>query len=236
MVCPGRNGRIDTGIDLVAREAGTGALVAIQCKFYSPDAVLQWGHVSTFVAMLSQAEFSSGLIVSTAGAESSNLHSNLDLNSKPINLWRVEDLEGSLVDWSQFDIDRPMVLNLAEPKELRPHQDAAIADVVAGFESNERGQLVMACGTGKTFTSLRLAERLVGRGGSVLFLVPSINLLSRSVKAWANDASTSLAKFAVCSDIRAGQRRDDEDMNANDLSFPTSTDPTALVDAVGARE
>jgi predicted helicase len=88
----------------VAREAGTGEIVAVQRKFYSPDAVLSWHHVSTLVAMLSQAEFASALFVSTAGAESSNLHSNLDLNSKPIDLWWVEDFEESLVDWDQFDM------------------------------------------------------------------------------------------------------------------------------------
>ena len=68
------------GIDLVAREAGTGDLVAIQCKFYSPSATLSWGHVSTFIAMLGRAEFGSGLIVSTAGSESPNLYKNLDLH------------------------------------------------------------------------------------------------------------------------------------------------------------
>jgi predicted helicase len=88
----------------------------------------------------------------------------------------------------------------------------------------------MACGTGKTLTSLRLAEQVVGAGGSVLFLVPSINLLSQSVKAWANDATVPLATFAVCSDAHAGaRRRQDEDMSANDLSVPASTNTDSVV-------
>lgn len=232
---PGRGNRMDTGIDLVAREAGSGRLVAIQCKFYSPDATLSWAHVATFSGMLSQPEFAEGMIVSTAGAESSNVHSNLERHAKRVLIWRVDDFEDSRVDWDQFRIDAPGRLVLRDPKTLRPHQERAITDIVAGFEAHDRGQLVMACGTGKTFTSLRLAEQMAGPGGRVLFLVPSINLLSQAVLAWANDAVVPLASFAVCSDVKAGVRKDDEDMSVNDLAFPASTDATALVEQVMAR-
>jgi predicted helicase len=232
---PGRQGRADSGIDLVAQERGTGHLVAIQCKFYSPDATLSWTQVSTFVALASRDEFRYGIIVSTAGAESANLTANLEQHHKPIRLWRVQDFEESAVDWDQFNIERPTQLNVFDAKELRDHQKAAIEDVVAGLADHDRGQLVMACGTGKTFTSLRLSERTVGAGGTVLFLVPSINLLSQSVKAWAADAEVPLATFAVCSDVRAGQRTKNEDLSPNDLSFPASTNAPALMEAVAAR-
>lgn len=232
---PGRGSRGDTGIDLVARERGTGDLVAIQCKFYSPDATLSWSHVSTFSGMLGQPDFSSGLIVSTAGAESANVHRNLDLLGKPVTVWRVDDFEESRVDWDQFRIDRPTALLLRDRKEPFAHQVSAIEDVRKGFAAHDRGQLIMACGTGKTFTSLRLAEEMVGVGGSVLFLVPSINLLSQSVLAWAHDAAVPLSTFAVCSDTKAGQRGRDEDMSANDLAFPASTDAAALAAELEAR-
>ena len=232
---PGKDERGDTGIDLVAREAGSGDLVAIQCKFYAPTATLAWPRVSTFVGMLGQPEFASGMIVSTAGAESANVHSNIERHAKPVRIWRVDDFEGSGVDWDQFRIDRPTQLALRPPKQLYAHQEQAIADVTAGFGDFDRGQMIMACGTGKTFTSLRLAERLVGAGGSVLFMVPSINLLSQSVREWANDAAVPLATFAVCSDIHAGKRTRDEDMRVNDLAFPASTSPDELVARVAAR-
>ena len=233
---PGKDERGDTGIDLVAREAGSGDLVAIQCKFYAPTATLAWPRVSTFVGMLGQPEFASGMIVSTAGAESANVHSNIERHAKPVRIWRVDDFEGSGVDWDQFRIDRPTQLALRPPKQLYAHQEQAIADVTAGFGDFDRGQMIMACGTGKTFTSLRLAERLVGAGGSVLFMVPSINLLSQSVREWANDAAIPLATFAVCSDIHAGKRIRDEDMSVNDLAFPASTSPDELVARVTARD
>jgi predicted helicase len=232
---PGREGASDSGIDLVAQERGTDNLVAIQCKFYAPTATLSWTNVSTFVGMLGQPEFASGMIVSTAGSESSKVEVNLDKHAKDTTIWRVDDFERSAIDWDQFTLSSPSQLRIRPPLTLRPHQEAAVADVTDGFKSAERGQLIMACGTGKTLTSLRLAEQVVGAGGRVLFLVPSINLLSQTVKAWANDATVPLATFAVCSDTHAGRRRQDEDMSPNDLSVPASTDTDALMEAIEAR-
>nr|WP_289011787.1 type ISP restriction/modification enzyme [uncultured Candidatus Microthrix sp.] len=233
---PGRESEADAGVDLVAREKGTDDLVAIQCKFYSPTASLSWTGVSTFVGMLGRPEFTSGMIVSTAGSESPKVEVNLERHAKATTIWRVDDFERSAIDWDQFTLSSPSQLRIRPPLTLRPHQEAAIAEVVAGFEESDRGQLIMACGTGKTLTSLRLAEQVVGAGGSVLFLVPSINLLSQSVKAWANDATIPLATFAVCSDAHAGaRRREDEDMSANDLSVPASTNTEALLEAIDAR-
>ncbi len=232
---PGREGEADAGVDLVARERGTDDLVAIQCKFYSPTASLSWTGVATFVGMLGRPEFASGMIVSTAGSESPKVEVNLERHAKATTIWRVDDFERSAIDWDQFTLSSPSQLRIRPPLTLRPHQEAAITDVIGGFEEADRGQLIMACGTGKTLTSLRLAEQVVGAGGSVLFLVPSINLLSQSVKAWANDATIPLATFAVCSDTHAGSRRKDEDMSANDLSVPASTNTEALLEAINAR-
>nr|WP_287374436.1 DEAD/DEAH box helicase family protein [Candidatus Microthrix sp.] len=233
---PGRESEADAGVDLVARERGTDDLVAIQCKFYSPTASLSWTGVSTFVGMLGRPQFTSGMIVSTAGSESPKVEVNLERHAKATTIWRVDDFERSAIDWDQFTLSSPSQLRIRPPLTLRPHQEAAITDVIAGFKKADRGQLIMACGTGKTLTSLRLAEQVVGAGGSVLFLVPSINLLSQSVKAWANDATIPLATFAVCSDAHAGaRRREDEDMSANDLSMPASTNTEALLEAIGAR-
>ena len=232
---PGRDGRVDTGIDLVARKAGSDDLVAIQCKFYSPSATLSWTNVSTFAGMLGSPEFSEGLLISTAGRVSDHVTNNLDSNEKTTRIWGVEDFEQSRVDWSQFSIKNPTSLVLGPQKKLRPHQVAAIEDVIGGFTEHDRGQLIMACGTGKTLTSLRLAEQTVGLGGTVLFLVPSINLLSQTVLAWANDAEVPLVTFAVCSDTQAGRRKSDEDMSYNDLSFPATTDVQQLRAALEER-
>lgn len=232
---PGRAGRTDTGIDLVARERGTGFLVAIQCKFYAPRATLNWKQVSTFVGMLGSNEFISGLIISTAGKESKKVHQILENDQRDIRILRVDHFEDSNVNWDRFNINKPSQLSLRAPKRLRPHQEEAVESAVKHLESHERGQMIMACGTGKTYTSLKLAERVVGAGGTVLFLVPSINLLSQSVKAWANDAEVPLNSFAICSDTHAGTRAKNEDMSVNDLAIPASTDSDALLGAMDAK-
>ena len=99
-------------------------------------------------------------------------------------------------------------------------------------EEGSRGKLLMACGTGKTFTSLRIAEDLVGVGGRVLCLVPSLALMSQTVREWAADTRLSLRAYAVCSDAQVGRRRrrnDDRiDLDVLDLAYPATTDARSL--------
>ncbi len=102
-----------------------------------------------------------------------------------------------------------------------------------GLAEEDRGKLIMACGTGKTFTSLKIAEDLVGKGGRVLFMVPSLALMSQTVREWTNDTDTPLRSFAVCSDTQVGKRRVSKDdvaeIEAHDLAFPATTDPEKLI-------
>ena len=107
-------------------------------------------------------------------------------------------------------------------------------EAVTGGLANlgSRGKMIMACGTGKTLTSLRIAEELAGTGGRVLYLVPSLALMAQTVREWAQDANIPLRSFAVCSDSQVGkrQRRSDDliDMDALDLAFPANTDAVRL--------
>ena len=120
-------------------------------------------------------------------------------------------------------------MNQRETKTLRDYQEAALDDVLKGFENSDRGKLIMACGTGKTFTALRIAERQAGPGKTVLFLTPSISLLSQSLLDWANDADVPLKLFAVCSDTKAGRGAGDyEDISHYDLAYPATTDAVKL--------
>src|SRR5699024_9445476 len=97
---------------------------------------------------------------------------------------------------------------------------------------HDRGKLIMACGTGKTFTSLKIAEDLVPLGGRVLFLVPSIALLSQSLTEWSTEAEASLRTFAVCSDAKVGRGgiRPGEDVSVVDLPIPATTNPALLAE------
>ena len=104
-------------------------------------------------------------------------------------------------------LDAPEDLTLIDKKTPRDYQRIAIDKVVAGFGEHDRGKLIMACGTGKTFTSLKLAEENVGPGGKVLFLVPSISLLSQTVREWVANADLPIRPLAVCSDAKVDRRR-----------------------------
>ena len=126
---------------------------------------------------------------------------------------------------------RILGLRRRAPRQLRPHQVAAVDDVIAGFIDADRGQLIMACGTGKTYTALKIAERQAGAGGRVLFLVPSLSLLSQTLREWAaHHGWSGLRTFAVCSDSMVG--RNNEDINAYDMAIPPTTDGGKLADGL----
>ncbi|MCY4170711.1 MAG: DEAD/DEAH box helicase family protein [Bacteroidetes bacterium] len=101
------------------------------------------------------------------------------------------------LDWDQFLSNNEV--ETAEPKDPWPHQKEAIAKVLVGLsEKDSRDKMVMACGTGKTFTSLRIAEELIGKGGRVLYLVPSLSLMSQTIREWTKDSRIPLSYYAVC--------------------------------------
>ena len=226
---PGNNNQHDTGIDIVARERENGNLVAIQCKFYSPSSTIQLTELNKFLASYSTSNFSSGIFISTTSRWGRNAENALLNREKPVLRWGPEAFEKSSVDWQNFSLTRPKALIQRETKKIRDYQHRALEDTLEGFKTHDRGKLIMACGTGKTFTALRIAERQAGPGKTVLFLTPSISLLSQSLLDWANDADIPLKLFAVCSDTKAGRRAGYyEDISHYDLPYPATTDASRL--------
>lgn len=214
----------DTGIDLVAKERDTGEYCAIQCKFYDPSYSLQKSDIDSFFTASGKKPFTSRLIVSTTDNWSKNAEEALEDQQIPVTRLRVQDLANSPINWSEFSLSQPQEIKLKAKKTLRPHQIDALNDVMNGFEKADRGKLIMACGTGKTFTALKIAEKMVKSKGHVLFLVPSISLLSQSLREWTAEADLSLHCFAVCSDIKVGKARsENEDITLHDLAFPATT-------------
>lgn len=227
---PGKGSRPDIGIDLVARERATGDLVAIQCKFYAGGTIINKPAIDSFLASSSTAEFSSRLFVTTSDYWGKNAKQALINQSPPVSIMSIGDLDDSSIDWSQFSILSLSEIVTQPVKSPRPHQLTAIERCIAKFEDYDRGRLVMACGTGKTFTSLRLTEQLFPNGGLVLFLVPSISLLSQAVREWSVNAEADITCFAVCSDSSAGKRKNSEDLPITDLAFPATTDVRSFLD------
>ena len=220
MEWPGRNNMGDTGIDLVAQERATGDFTAIQCKFLDPDSYLQKENIDSFFTASGKKPFTQRMIICTTGKWGRNALDACENQQPPVTKLRFQDLDDSAIDWSDFKISRPQDIKFKAKKKLRPHQTAACDDVQKGFKTADRGKLIMACGTGKTFTALKIAEELVPAGGQVLFLVPSISLISQTLGEWCSQSEKPLNAFAVCSDPQAGVKKtDEEDIRTSDLAF-----------------
>ncbi|OLO79694.1 damage-inducible protein [Actinomyces oris] len=237
---PERGARPDRGIDLVARERETGELCAVQCKFYDPDTgVITKGDVDSFLAESGTGEFTSRLFVSTTEHWNSAAEETVSRQAIPVSRIGLEDLFNSTIDWDSFSLETPEVMVRTGGKSLREHQKRALDAVTAGLSTADRGKLIMACGTGKTFTSLRIAEAMAGSGGRVLFLVPSIALLSQTLMEWSAESEVPLRSFAVCSDTKVGKGHKrtslSEDISVVDLAIPATTDGAALADRLTRR-
>jgi predicted helicase len=234
---PGNDSKGDAGIDLVAQESDGSGYCAIQCKFYAPDHHLQKKDIDSFFTASGKSPFTSRLIISTTDAWGKNAEDALDRQRIPVSRIGLGDLAQSTVDWDALAWPATpggeISLGLAPRHGLREHQRVAVEDVFRRFESHDRGKLIMACGTGKTFTALKIAERLVverDRHTSVLFLVPSISLLSQALREWTAQCQTPMRCFAVCSDTKVGKHSASEDIRPHDLPFPATTDPQKLLE------
>lgn len=223
-------GSADIGVDLVARDS-EGNLIAIQCKCYGPNTVLTKEDIDSFVAFSGQKHWTRRIIVATTDMWSANAEKSLEGHTVPIERMGIDDLDAMTVDWGSYDVDNPAGLRPTARHVLRPHQVKAVNDVRAGFEHANRGKLIMACGTGKTFTALRIAEEHAGAGKSVLFLAPSIALVAQSLKEWTAECDIPIRPFAVCSDATAGRTIDGENATPHDLVVPPTTDASALIQA-----
>lgn len=226
---PGRGTRTDTGIDLVAERRDGEGLAAIQCKFYASDHKVSKADIDSFISASAKSEWTERFVFDTAAGWSGNAEETLEGVAQRVDIAFLDDAR---VDWSQYSWSKPDAVELATAHQPRRHQRAALEAVRTGLAENDRGKLIMACGTGKTFTSLKIAEDLVGNGGSVLFLVPSIQLLSQTLREWMAQSAVDIRPFAVCSDVRVGRRTlsdDQADLSTIDLTEPATTDAQTLV-------
>lgn len=220
---PYRDAISDIGIDLVAQTMND-EFWAIQCKFYEEDTIVSKADVDSFLSASSKrfyynnilTSFSARIIVSTSSKYGKNAEAILENQNPPVARIGMQDLVESSIDWSQFFENKKIVLK--EKYTPRPHQKEAIDNVIEGFKTHDRGKLIMACGTGKTFTSLRLVEKLLNSKGNVLFFVPSIALVNQTLSEWSAQAQESFNALVVCSDNKVGKGDD-----LLELKVPSST-------------
>ncbi|MBQ8488054.1 MAG: DEAD/DEAH box helicase [Prevotella sp.] len=238
----------DLGIDLVARTE-TGDYWAIQCKCYAEDAIISKGTVDSFLANASRTfnlplppsegggsmEFSNLVWVQTTRKRwGANAEAAIQGLSKPFNRISLYDLEISAVDWEKLKAGLYGDDAKLPGKQPRPHQLTAMSRAYEYFveQRNERGKLIMACGTGKTYTSLKIMEQMTDKDAFVLFLVPSIALLGQTLNAWMADKQDKMRAVCVCSDAKASRKMvdaDDEDASVIDLAVPATTNTHSIL-------
>lgn len=237
----------DTGIDLVARTVD-GAYWAIQCKCYAADTSIDKPDVDTFLSTSGKLfETESGttgfvqrLWISTTNKWSSTADQTIRNQNPPVTRLNLIDLENDDVDWSSLEQGIFGVASRSKPFTIREHQQQAIDQTHAYFKIDEatgqpahtRGKLIMACGTGKTFTSLRIAETETGGRGLVLFLVPSIALLGQTLRSWLQQALEPMMAVCICSDpqvSKQSEKNDNDTTSVVDLALPASTDVPSIV-------
>lgn len=217
----------DTGIDLVCRTYDNDYW-AVQCKCYQKNKKIDLPTVSTFITT-SQFPFSVGgesttfshriWIDTTINGFNSEAQNAIDkLHVARLGL---VDLQNDSVDWDKLDAGLYGEKASSVKYDLREHQKKAYDSTIKYFENHARGKLIMACGTGKTFTSLRIAEGLATDSHLVLFLVPSIALLSQTLKEWSAQCKQNIYPICICSDAKASKSNDDTISN---LVLPATTD------------
>lgn len=242
---PGRNdfGGNDTGIDLVAKTE-LGDYWAIQCKCYAENTIIDKPAVDSFLATSSRTftnevtfqtvRFSNRIWISTTNHWGTNAEEAIRNQEPPVTRIGMADLDSSPVDWQKLMDGLTGNSALVEGKKPREHQLNAISKAYVHYmaDGNERGKLIMACGTGKTYTSLLIAEQLFDNKGLVLFMVPSIALLGQSLNAWSADAKKPIKAVCICSDSKASRKTtkgsDDTDDSVVDLAVPASTNPQSI--------
>ena len=240
----------DTGIDVVAR-THTGEFWAIQCKF--------WENPVTKEDIDSFFSFSGGMFKGPNGIPCKYarkiLFTTTELNKNAqqlvdsysdTQLIVTRDIESLGLDLNRFwpDFNSKIIEQDGddirgkywfEKRQLRDYQEEALRAVVKGFKTHDKGKLIMACGTGKTLTALRIAEKQAGAGGVVLYLVPSLSLVAQTLKEWTADAEIPIRPIIVCSDSEIHEQTTlaKEDIfteSPSQLPQPATTKPQKLVD------
>ncbi len=240
---PGKSdlGGSDTGIDLVAL-THEGDYWAIQCKCYQETSVIDKPAVDSFLStssrefkneQLKTVSFAQRLWISTTNKWGPNATEAIKNQNPPVVRLGLYDLIEAPVDWGKLDQGIHGEPSRAAKRDLKPHQKEALQKTHEHFKTRSRGKLIMACGTGKTFNSLRIAENETDGKGLVLFLVPSIALLSQTLREWTAYSKEPINAICICSDPEVSRKKikndDSDSFSVVDLALPASTNVREII-------
>lgn len=214
---------VDKGTDLIALRTD-GELAGVQCKFRTENGNVTKSEIQSFALDAVRLGINNLILADTV---SGNINKSADeaLFAVDKNYCRItlELLEESAIDWEEYEQIGKVRLRY-EPKILRDDQKEAVRNVIEGLKSSDRGKMIMACGTGKTLTALRIAESITKRSGLVLYMVPSLALMSQAVRDWKLDCDYDFLAFSVCSDKNVGMEPDSINRSFRELALPATTD------------
>lgn len=225
----------DIGVDIVAKDYD-GNLTAVQAKFYKGK--VGKAEIDSFVAEAGKNVYSAGIIVSSTDKWNKNAKATLEDTTKPFSIIGLSQLRHAHFSWQKFNFAKENTdLSNKVIKKIKDYQNIAINKSLEYFKEHDRGKLIMAPGTGKTFTSLKIAEALMKKQGkkqfNVLYLVPSIQLLSQTLFGWNADVSEDIhmTSLSVVSDTKANKKKnkDDDDLGAREIGFEPTTKVEDLI-------
>ena len=224
---PDRWGK-DCGIDLVFRDKNN-EIWAVQAKCYDREYPVTKSDVDKFLSESNRALIQRRLLIATTDNLGPNARKVCADQEKPVTLFLYSDFEDSAIEYPVSISDLSQTKLKPKPKP-RDHQTEAIEKVVEGFKEANKGQLIMACGTGKTLITLWIKEKL--KADLTLILLPSLSLLSQTLKEWTFGMNTPFKSLAVCSDetVTKGASEDRLLESVQDLSFPVTSDPSLIAD------
>lgn len=233
-------GNQDTGIDLVAKTKD-GDYWAIQCKCYAEGHQVTKSDMDTFLSTSGKmftddkgwkVSFSNRIVFATTDSWSSHAIDVQEGQMIPVSLIGLDILSQSPVDWDELENGTFGSSARKAKYSLREHQKTAVANATEHYSKNDRGSMIMACGTGKTFTSLKVAESLVTRQGAcILFLAPSIALVGQTLREWMANTEVGMKPICVCSDVNVSKKRIEDDVGdrVERLGMPATTNSDKII-------
>ena len=229
--------KIDIGIDLIGELKDNRGLAAIQCKFFNPNYQITKEDLDSFISASSNKIFSRLILIDTSNEDlGSNAKSMVDNLNKTYQRIQKYNLENSRINWLEYINNEK--ISLSKKKDPLDHQIKAIQEAKKYFSKNDRGKMIMACGTGKTFTSLKIAEAIANKK-LILYMVPSLALMSQSIREWKNDCVEDFIAFSACSDKKVGKVKDNNDqiqIKLNELAIPATTESEKLAEEINRVE
>jgi superfamily II DNA or RNA helicase len=213
----------DIGTDLIAEDYN-GKICAIQAKFYKEESSIPKGDVDSFLSDSARSVIDYRYLIATTDRIGLNATVTIEGQEKPVHMFLLSDF------LDPFNWPKSLAsLNKYKPRKPhkpRPHQKKAINDVTKKLKG--RGQLIMACGTGKTLTGQRIVEKLECK--TTLVLLPSLLLLSKTVKDWISEREQDFIFLPVCSDQSVTRDTDEIALSRSELAFRSTTDATEIAD------